>query len=222
MKPASSKLIMRYSIRRSRMTQLIGRGYQTRNFSLSGCGAVAFDYTDNTDDETARRVAAEMSGAGLAPLTPEQELEREEWRRDYLARQEQERIAAEQHRLAAEQHRLAQEREREAVAERAAKAERERAQRERAQEIDRQVTQRSLSDLRLQSAQQSGWQRDVTRAMQNQAAYQARHTLLNELESMLTPPPLPEPSVVVVEADQEDDTFCGVKVTRPNPRRSWW
>jgi hypothetical protein len=177
---------------------------------------MAFDYeAADTDDETVRAVASEMAGGGLAPLTEQQIAERQEWLAEHRSRQEQERIAA-------EQHRLAQEREREAAAQRAAKAEREKAQRERAHEIDRQVTQRSLSDLRFQSAQQTGWQRDITRAMQNQAAYQARHTLLNQLESMLTPPAEPEPTVVVVEADQEDDTFCGVKVTRPNPRRSWW
>ena len=135
------------------------------------------------------------------------------------------RARVEQERIAAEQHRIAREREREAVAQReatiAARAERDKAQRERAHEIDRQVTQRSLSDLRFQSAQQTGWQQNITRAMQNQAAYQARQILLSELEAMISPPRPPEPTVVVVEADQQDE-FCGVKITRPNPRRSWW
>jgi hypothetical protein len=177
---------------------------------------MAFDY-DNayTPDEVVRSVAASMSDTGLKELTPEQELERLEWRRDYLARCEDERLAAEQHMLAREHERTAKE-----AAERRSLA--LAAQRERAEEIERLTTRQSLSDLRFQSAQQTGWQLNITRAMQIQAAYQARQTLLNELESMLTPPaPPPEPTIVVVEADQEDE-FCGVKVTRPNPRRSWW
>jgi hypothetical protein len=165
-------------------------------------------------DEKVRVIAAEMRGCGLQPLTPEQELERLEWRRDYLARIEQDRLAA-------EQYHLEKEREREAVRKREAATAAEQQRREREREIEAGVTHRSLSALRLQSAQQTVWQRDITRAMQNQAAYQARQTLLNELESMLTPPATPEPTVVVVEPDQEDE-FCGVKVTRPNPRRSWW
>ena len=57
-----------------------------------------FDYeAAEADDETVRAVAAEMCGGGLTPLTAEQLAERDEWRRDYIARQEQERLAAEQH-----------------------------------------------------------------------------------------------------------------------------
>jgi hypothetical protein len=175
-----------------------------------------FDYTNvETDDEKARAVAAEMSGGGLAPLTEQQIAERQEWLAEHRARIEQERIDAEQHRLEREHQRAAKE-----AAERRSLA--LAAQRERAAEIEHLTTRRSLSDLHFQSAQQTGWQRDITRAMQNQAAYQARQTLLSELEAMVNPPAAPEPTVVVVEADQEDDTFCGVKITRPNPRRSWW
>ena len=173
------------------------------------------DEADDVSPDVIRSVAAEISGGGLQPLSDEEKLQRQiEWQN----RREEEEFW----RIERERERAGKEMEERRSLALAAEREAHKASLERQREIDRQVTQRSLSDLRLQSAQQSGWQRDVTRAMQNQAAYQARHTLLNELESMLTPPPLPEPSVVVVEADQEDDTFCGVKVTRPNPRRSWW
>jgi hypothetical protein len=182
-----------------------------------------FSYDTETDYEKVQAVAAEMMGScGLKPLTDEEIAEREIWRAEHRAWIEQERIASEQHRRVRERQ-LAEVAQRERAI--AARAERERAQRERAHEIDRQVTQRSLSDLRLQSAQQTGWQRDITRAMQNQAAYQARETILSQLsqlEQMINPPTEPEPTVVVVEADQEDDAFCGVKITRPNLRRSWW
>ena len=71
---------------------------------------MAFDYeAHDTPDDIVRGIAAEMSDSVLKPLTDVEIAEREEWRRDYLARQEQERLAA-------ERHRLEQERERQAVA----------------------------------------------------------------------------------------------------------
>jgi hypothetical protein len=177
---------------------------------------MAFDYEAvETDDEKVRAVASEMAGAGLAPLTEQQIAERQEWLAEHRARYEADRIAS-------EQRRLEQQREREAVAKREAAIAAEQQRRERQREIEAGVTQRSLSDLRLQSAQQTGWQRDITRAMQNQAAYQQRQTILSHLEQMINPPEPPPERIVVVEADPDDDTFCGVKVTRPNPRRSWW
>jgi len=53
-------------------------------------------------------------------------------------------------------------------------------------------------------------------------AYQQRQTVLSHLEAMINPPEPPPERVVAVEKDDEDDEFCGVKVARPNPRRSWW
>ena len=103
-----------------------------------------------------------------------------------------------------------------------AKAEREKALVERQRQIDREVNRRSLMDLRLAATRQDTFQRNIDSAHRNALAYQQRQTILSELEAMISPPQPTEPTVVVVEADQEDDTFCGVKVTRPNPRRSWW
>jgi hypothetical protein len=178
-----------------------------------------YDDADTPDLEAVRGVAAEMQGLPLKPLTDLEAAERDEWRRDYQARIEQERMAA-------EQYRLEKEREREAAAQReaaiAAKAERERAQRERAQEIDRQVRRRDMLDLRMAAARQDTFQRNVESAHRNALAYQQRQAILSNLEAMINPPEPPPERVVVVEADPEADEFCGVKVTRPNPRRSWW
>ena len=79
-----------------------------------------------------------------------------------------------------------------------------------------------MFDLRMAAAGQDAFQRNVENAQRNALAYQQRQTILSNLEAMINPPQPPEPTVVVIEADQEADEFCGVKVTRPNPRRSWW
>ena len=181
---------------------------------------MSFNYDDTgPPDDVVRSVAASMSDTALKPLTDLEIAEREEWRRDYLARQEQERIAA-------EQQCLAQEREREAVAQReaaiAAQEAREKAQRQRQQEIERGVQSNTLNRLQLHAVGQERRQRELDTAFRNQALWQARQQTIAEFERLVNPPPPPEPTVVVVEADQDDDTFCGVKVTRPNPRRSWW
>jgi hypothetical protein len=177
---------------------------------------MSFDYDDtDTADDVIRSVAASMSDTALKPLTDLEIAERQEWRRDYLARH-----------IAAEQQRLAQEREREAVAQReaaiAAQEAREKAQRQRQQEIERGVQSNTLNRLQLHAVGQERRQRELDTAFRNQALWQARQQTIAEFERLVNPPPPPEPTVVVVEADQDDDTFCGVKVTRPNPRRSWW
>jgi len=79
-----------------------------------------------------------------------------------------------------------------------------------------------MLDLRLAAARQDTFQRNVESAHRNAVAYQQRQTLVSELEAMINPPAEPQPTVAYVNTDDDDDTFCGVKVTRPNPRRSWW
>ena len=181
---------------------------------------MAFDYEAvEIDDEKVRAVASEMTGGGLAPLTEQQIAEREEWRRDYLAGIEQERADA-------ERLRLVQEREREAVAQReaaiAAQQACDKALAKRQHQIDLEVNRRSLMDLRMSAARQDTFRQSILNAQASAVRQQNISNILSEINAMANPPPPSEPSIVVVEADQEDDTFCGVKVTRPNPRRSWW
>jgi hypothetical protein len=62
--------------------------------------------------------------------------------------------------------------------------------------------------------------------MQNQAAYQARQTLLSELEAMINPPAPPtEPSVVYVKAEEGSDELgtadFNIELWSKKPR-SWF
>jgi hypothetical protein len=152
-----------------------------------------YDAAD-TPDEVVRGIAAEVSDSALKPLTDVEIAEREEWRRDYLARQEQERLAAEQHTLAQEQEReaaaqrekaewLAEHRQKEAIR-----------QHERAVEIDRQVTQRSLSDLRMAAARADSFQHDVRTAHAQSVRQQQMTSLFAELEKAINESALTSPS----------------------------
>jgi hypothetical protein len=182
---------------------------------------MAFDYEINqTDDEAVRRVAGEMTGAPLAPLSPEdialREMERETQRELYRQQDEQIRrdnLLEEAAKQEAAQHEQAM----------AAAEARDKAQRERARDIDRQVTARSLSDLRMAAARADTFQRDVRTSHANAVRQQNISNILSEINAMANPPLSPEPTVVVVEADPDDNKFCGVeKIYGPNPRRSWW
>jgi hypothetical protein len=141
---------------------------------------MSFNYDDTgPPDDVVRSVAASMSDTALKPLTDLEIAEREEWRRDYLARQEQERIAA-------EQQCLAQEREREAVAQReaaiAAQEAREKAQRQRAQDISSQVRDRTLGELRLAAAGQQRRQNELEATLRHNVRQQYTNSLMAELD----------------------------------------
>ena len=184
---------------------------------------MAFDYDAElakpVDEEALRRITEELFGTKLKPLSPEEiamrEMEREIQRNEWQQREAEIAAAHERERLAkAEQEQaefLKEHRQREAIR-----------QRERAQEIDRLTTQRALTDLRLAAARQDTFARNVENGQRNALAYQQRQTVLSHLEAMINPPEPPPERVVAVEKDDEDDEFCGVKVARPNPRRSWW
>jgi hypothetical protein len=179
-----------------------------------------FNYDDaDTPDEVVRGVGAQMSDSALKPLSPEEialrEIEREAQQELYRQQEERWRVQREQQEAAKLE---AAQREAAIVA----KAEREKAQRERAQEIDRLTTQRSLNALRLSAARQDTFRQNVLTANANAVRQQNISRILDDINTMANPPAAPEPTVVVVEADPQDDEFCGVKVTRPNPRRSWW
>jgi hypothetical protein len=181
---------------------------------------MAFDFdADDTSHEIVRGVANEMAGGGLKPLSEEEialrEIERE-------VRLEETRQREEQWRLEHQQQEAAKLEAAQRQAAVAAKAERDKAQRERSGQIDRELRRREMLDLRMAAARQDSFQRNVENAHRNAVAYQQRQTILSELEAMINPPEPPPERIVVVEADQEDDTFCGVKITRPNLRRSWW
>jgi hypothetical protein len=181
-------------------------------------GSFNYDAAD-TPDEIVRGVAAAMSDSALKPLTDLEIAERDEWRRDFLARQEQERADAERHRLERERQQAEVARREAAIA---AQAEREKAQAARTKQIDRELRRRDMFDLRMAAARQDAFQRNVENAQRNAVRQQNISRILDDINTMANPPPLPKPTVVVVEADPEADEFCGVKVTRPNPRRSWW
>jgi len=182
--------------------------------------ASEFNYdADDTPDEVIRGVAAEMAGQPLAALSPEdgaaRELEREvqrwEWQQresEIAADHERERLAKAQ---AEQAEFLKEHREREALRREA-----------RQREIDRETIRLGLLNLQRSAARQDTFVRNVENAQRNALAYQQRQTILSNLEAMINPPEPPPERVVVVEKDEEDDTFCGVKVPRPNPRRSWW
>ena len=75
-----------------------------------------------------------------------------------------------------------------------------------ARQIDRDVQRSELADLRFQSAQHQGWQRNVDNAARKAIAYRQRETLMSELDALVSPPPPPEPTVVYVEAAEGGPT----------------
>ena len=182
---------------------------------------MAFDYeaAEADNDDAVRAVASEMAGTALKPLDPEEiaerEIEREIRLEETRQREQQWRLESERKQAAkAEQEKaewLIEHRKQEAIR-----------QRERSAEIGRQVRDRTLASLQVHAAGQERRQRELDNTLRQSARQQYSQTLMGELEAMINPPERPPERVVVVEADPEDDTFCGVKVTRPNPRRSWW
>jgi hypothetical protein len=151
-----------------------------------------FNYdADDAPDDIVRGVAAEILGGSLRPLTDAEIAEREEWRRDYLARIEQERIAD-------EQHRLERERQREAVALRqatiAAHQGHEKARAERQHQFDRELRRRDMLDLRMAAARQDAFQRKVEDSHIQNARQQYTTSLMAELDraiNELGPPTAP-------------------------------
>jgi hypothetical protein len=182
---------------------------------------MAWDYEADADvpDETLRAVCAEVAGTVIKPLSPEEialrEVERETRQELYRQQQRQWRLEHEQEQAAkAAQEQaefLKEHRQREAIR-----------QRQRAVEIDREVNRRGLMDLRLAALRQDTFRQNILNANANAVRQQNISHILSEINAMVNPPAAPEPSVVVVNPEPEDDEFCGVKVTRPNPRRSWW
>src|SRR5215472_9490645 len=174
-----------------------------------------YDADDTPDLEAARSVAAQMQDVALKPLTDIEIAEREEWRREFLVRQEADRLAA-------EQHRLEKEREREAVAQRERAIAADHQRKERQQQLNRELYRRDMLDLTLAAQRQDAFRQNVLSANANAVRQQNISNILSEINAMAIPKEAPQPTIVVVERDPEDDEFCGVKVTRPNPRRSWW
>jgi len=136
---------------------------------------MAFDYeAAETDDETARRVAGEMTGTPLAPLSPEEvalrEIERETQRELYRQRelQVQDEYLREQA-AKAEQEKaewLAEHRKQEATR-----------QRERQQQFDRELHRRDMLHLRMAAARADAFQRNVESAHRNACVSTAPNAL---------------------------------------------
>jgi hypothetical protein len=165
---------------------------------------IGFDYDAPSVPATAvADVAAEITSHGkLPPLSDE---EREQRRIEIEAFREKQAWRAQERRIERERR----EAEAEAVARHEAAIERAEANRkarlERSAEISRQTRERELRDLHMKVAQQEWWQISVKSAARNTAAYQARQTLMNELEAMANPPPPPsepEPQSVYVGEDE--------------------
>jgi hypothetical protein len=143
---------------------------------------MAFDYeATEADDEAVRRVAGEMTGAPLAPPSPEEQEQRAAQQELYRQQEEQWQHEREQQEAArAAQERaewLKEHRQQEAIR-----------QRERAHDIERQVTRRSLSDLRMAAARQDAFERDVRNSHAQSVKQQYRQTLLGELDAMINAP----------------------------------
>jgi hypothetical protein len=98
---------------------------------------------------------------------------------------------------------------------------------ERSAEIERKTREIELRDLRSKVTQHGWWQKSVENAARNTIAYQQRATLLNELETALTPPPLPESERdIVYVSEDEGSPDLGSRDFNPalfnkKPRR-WW
>jgi hypothetical protein len=186
---------------------------------------MAFDYEapDVPATAVADVVAAIVNDRKLPPLSDE---EREQRRLDHQLYIEECRERDEQWRIEYQQ-------------EQAAKAERERAewlvehrkqeavrQRERRERIDRETRDRELANLRLQSAQQAAWQRNVENAARTAMNQQYRNTLMGELERMINPlpsPPEPEPEIVYLDKDEMGSPRLGDRDFNPQlwTKRVW-
>jgi hypothetical protein len=169
-----------------------GRDFLMLNLTGSVCCAMAFDYeAAETDDEKVRVVAAEISGAPLAPLSPEEialrAVERETRQELYRQQQEQRRLELEQQEAArAEQQQaewLKEHRQQEAIR-----------QRERSAEIDREVNRRAMFDLRAAASRADTFQRDVRNSHAQNAKAQYTNSLMAELERSINEAPLTKPS----------------------------
>ncbi len=180
---------------------------------------MSFDYQniDTPDD-----VAAEMSGGGLKPLTEDEKLERQIWREEqaFLAQERNTEYRQRQAERAAEAEAIARHESALALAEANRKSRLERQER-----ISREVRERELADLRLQSARHQAWQRDVDNAARRAVAARQQQALLADVERRLIPPTPLEREPEVVEAaegsDQLGDRDFSVDAWMKKSR-SWW
>jgi hypothetical protein len=166
-----------------------------------------------------RRIAAEISGGGLEPLSDDERIERQNWR-------EEQNFLAQERRLERER----QQDEADAVARHEAALEQQEANRkrtlERQEQISRQVRDREIADLRLQTAQQRGWMINAENSARNAVAVRQRQVLIADIESHFNPPPPPpEPEVIYVEGVEGSDQL-GTSDFNPTlwmqKSRSWW
>jgi hypothetical protein len=167
---------------------------------------------ETTDPEAVAAVADEIRGHGkLPPLSDE---EREQRALEKRIWHEQQQWLAERRRMERERHEAeladTARREQAAIATETAR----KARLARQAEIDRQVRQRDMADLRMRVTQQGWWQQKVDLAANIAARQRYNETIMGQLDAMINPPALPEPEIVYVEPEPEEETFCGVKIPR--------
>jgi hypothetical protein len=61
-----------------------------------------------------------------------------------------------------------------------------------------------MANLKSQVAQSRAWQQNVEVAHANAVRQQYRQSLLDDLKAIVNPPQSPEPTVVVVESEEEE------------------
>jgi hypothetical protein len=172
---------------------------------------IEFDYSaTEASDDVVRSVAAEMTGGGLKPLTDDERVEWEIWREEQALLAEQR--AVEYRERQTEQEAVARAEHAAEIAERNRKARQEYLARQ-----DQQARNSDLAALRLEAQQSAMWRNTV----QNALAYQARQTLINEMEAAINPPP-PEPEQVTAASDDigspniaDDDFNAGCWLQKP-------
>jgi hypothetical protein len=186
---------------------------------------MAFDYEAPDVPATAvADVVADISSAGKPPPLSDKEreqrrIENELYRWQCQQRAEERAFEYQQRQQEAEslaRHEAAIE---QAEANRKARLERQ-------EQISRQVRDREIANLRIQTAQQRGWMNNVETAARNAVAVRQRQALIADIESHFNPPPPPpEPEVIYVEAvegsDQLGSSDFNPKLWMQKPR-SWW
>jgi hypothetical protein len=178
---------------------------------------IEFDYNapDVPDSAVADVVASIVNHGKPPPLSDEdreiRRLEKEAYRWECRRRDEERRI---------ERERREAERAEAASAELAAEiAESNRKARlQRQEQIDRETQRRELADLRLQSVRQQSWQNSVEQSAWNNLAAQYRHTLIAELDAMISPPPHPVPPEPEPEVAENDLGSPNIGDDNFNPR----
>jgi len=163
--------------------------------------------TDAAETPDAAVAAVADAIRAVHTIQPPSEEERAQRELDNQLWREEQRWRAEQRRLERErkQAEVAEQARREAAI--AAEAARRKAQADARERYTREAREREIADLRLRTRRQEAWQRNVEIAARNAMAYQARQTLMNEIEALVcppAPPPQPENTTEIVYLSEDE------------------